>query len=44
MGDEPRGGEVEALIREIQRYLAILEALRVLSVPQDRPGAPPEKS
>ena len=43
MSDGPRSGEVEALIREIQRYLAILEALRGVAPSEDRPGPPPEK-
>jgi hypothetical protein len=42
MKDPPRSGEVEALIREIHRYLAILEALRALGGGR-RPGEPPAK-
>ena len=40
MTKPPRSDEVEALIREIQRYLAILEALRALGPRESGPGPP----
>jgi len=33
-----RAADVEALIREIQRYLAFLDALRISNPPQKRRG------
>jgi hypothetical protein len=40
MPDEQRVAEVEALIREIHRYLAVLAALRRLGTSPHRSGKP----
>jgi hypothetical protein len=33
-----RAADVEALLREIQRYLGLLDALRISNPPRKRPG------
>jgi hypothetical protein len=43
MGKPSRIGEMEALIREIQRYLAFVDALRKRPAPQP-PGAGEKRS